>query len=75
MGSFGHQRRTIVPELFAFFCNHKAALLNSVGLLLTIGGVLLLCFFAMPYQTRTEGVIQFEADNPRDQNQIRLERR
>jgi hypothetical protein len=28
----------------------------------------------MPYQVRTGGVIQFEADNPRDQNQIELER-
>jgi hypothetical protein len=29
----------------------------------------------MPYQVRTGGIIQFEADNPRDQNQIKLEHR
>ena len=37
-------------------------------------GILLLFLYGMPYQVRTGGVIQFEADNPRDQNQIELER-
>ena len=48
--------------------------LNSICLLLTIAGILLLFLYGMPYQVRTGGVIQFEADNPRDQNQIELER-
>jgi hypothetical protein len=49
--------------------------LNIVGVLLALAGVLLLFQYGMPYQIRTGGVIQFEADNPRDQNQIKLERR
>jgi hypothetical protein len=49
--------------------------LNIVGVLLALAGVLLLFKYGMPYQIRTGGVIQFEADNPRDQNQIKLERR
>jgi len=65
---------TVVAELVKLFANHRVATLNSVGLLLTIAGILLLFLYGMPYQTRTGGVIQFEADNPRDQNQIELER-
>ena len=37
-------------ELVNFVCNHKVAALNSVGLLLTIAGVLLLFRYGMPYQ-------------------------
>jgi hypothetical protein len=74
-------RRTIVPEAlvksFAILCNNKVAILNSVGLLLTLVGVVLLFRYGMPYQVRTGGVrlIQFEVGNPPDQKQIKLERR
>ncbi len=44
-----------MPGLFAFLCNNKAAVLNSVGLLLTIFGVLLLFFFVVAFQVRTGG--------------------
>jgi hypothetical protein len=61
-----------VQELVRLLADNKT--LNSIGLLLTIAGILLLFLYGMPYQVRTGGVIQFEADNPRDQNQIELER-
>ena len=53
------------------------ATLNIVGLILALAGVLLLFRYGMPFQTRTGGVrlLQFEAGNSRDQNQIKLERR
>ena len=53
------------------------AILNSVGLLLTIVGVLLLFRYGMPYQVRTGGMklIQFEVGNSPDQKQIKRERR
>jgi hypothetical protein len=41
--------------VFAFFCDHKAAILNSVGLFLTIVGVLLLFRFGVAFQIRTGG--------------------
>ena len=61
-----------MQELVKLLADNKT--LNSIGLLLTIAGILLLFLYGMPYQVRTGGVIQFEADNPRDQNQIELER-
>jgi hypothetical protein len=63
-----------VQELVKFVANHKAATLNSIGLLLTIDGAVLVFRYGMSFTVRTGGVIQFEADNPRDQNQIELER-
>jgi hypothetical protein len=64
----------VLGELVKLFGTNKVATLNSVGLLLALAGILLLFHYGMPYQVRTGGVIQFEADNPRDQNQIELER-
>ena len=64
-----------MEELVNFVCNHKVAALNSVGLLLTIAGVLLLFRYGMPYQTRTGGWPQWVDNNPPDQDQIKLERR
>ena len=61
-----------MQELVKLLADNKT--LNSIGLLLTIAGILLLFLYGMPYQVRTGGVIQFEADNPRDRNQIELER-
>jgi hypothetical protein len=42
-------------KLFASLCDNKVAILNSVGPVLALAGVLLLFRFGMAYQVRTGG--------------------
>jgi hypothetical protein len=63
-----------MPELVKLLCNHKVAILNSVGLLLALAGVLLLFRYGMPYQVRRGGASYLLLEEA-DQQQINLERR
>lgn len=63
-----------MPELVKLLCDHKVAILNSVGLLLALAGVLLLFRYGMPYQVRRGGASYLVLEGV-DQQQIKLERR
>ena len=61
-------------KLFASLCDNKVAMLNSVGLLLALVGVLLLFRYQMPYQVRRGGASYLLLEGV-DQQQVKLERR
>jgi len=61
-------------KLFASLCDNKVAILNSVGLLLALAGVLLLFRYGMPYQVRRGGASYLLLEGE-DQQQVKLERR
>ena len=63
-----------MPELVKLLCDNKVAILNSVGLLLALAGVLLLFRYGMPYQVRRGGASYLLLEGE-DQQQVKLERR
>jgi hypothetical protein len=63
-----------VSELIKLFADNKAATLNSIGLTLTIVGVLLLFRYGIAFQVHTGGHFVL-VDDRRDPAQFKHERR